>query len=168
MNGYVFNRMNKIKIPPQHKIAPGTQYAFTVNLAGDDLLHIMIGRYAALFKKMSEYVHFTMYPELSTVNRKLHYHGTITFKHWHSIMSFYDFVADKKDEMAIEMDFINWNDTNIFKNWSVYCIKDRHIMEPYLTHKKLPYKIINDSNILKTNDIHMNIKDALLYGLDDD
>lgn len=155
----------KIKLLPQGGICPGVEYAFTVNLSSDELLHIMVERYGAFFQKIKDYVYFDMFPELSNVARKLHYHGTIIFKSYKCIMPFYDIIGQYREELAIEMDSINWNNDNVFKNWYIYCRKDRHIMYPYMKAKKLPYRVRNDSQHM-SDKLHMNIRDMLISNLD--
>ncbi len=126
--------MLKTLIKPE-KITTGKIYTFNVNYRnplGSMSWRDLIILYKILFKKIQEHCFITMYPEFSPL-MKLHYHGTIQFKHYNDIIPAYMILEEA--DAGIEIDTIE------DYNWYVYCNKQRYLLEPFMMSKLRPYQI---------------------------
>lgn len=123
----------KIDLFPSYKIKRNLDYAFTISPKAD-LTHLQYESTAAFLYKLIPYCSFNLFPELTDINRGLHFHGTIRFKHYPDIMYVYDLIKDFQEDFAIEIDSIeDWY-------WYFYCRKSRQMMNGYMrSHKLLSY-----------------------------
>lgn len=123
--------------PPLEEISINTPYALTItpqdqqhgqsprlysfNIKSQDTLKYLPGTYK-------------LYTELSTKSCNIHYHGTIIFKDALQIATFYMNIPKIIQMASISLKPItSWE-------WTPYCIKQRHIMEPYCNSMSVEYK----------------------------
>lgn len=112
-------------------------YAFSINLAENRGVMKSIDSYMDIFERIKKLgVKFVFYPELSNLNRRLHYHGWIWFCDYDAVMAFYNLCGNVlQRQSSFKMRVISDYE------WHRYCVKNRHITKPYMLSKKLPYKV---------------------------
>lgn len=126
---------DKIKLVPSYTIKRNVDYAFTISPKADLTVCQCESTLAFLYRVAQMGVIFNLFPELTDKSRNLHWHGTIRFASYFSIMELYDLIRDYREDFAIEIDTIgNWY-------WYVYCRKSRHIMNKFMLGNKLPSAI---------------------------
>lgn len=148
------SKKSAFEYPHLEEILVGKPYALTINPAYQHTS--FTDSYITHMDTISlffPYANVVLRPEISTKTTRLHYHGTVTFKKYSLIAPFYYFIIPKlKDQCTFTIKPI------ADYEWSLYCVKSRHIMRPYLENIKLPYKITNSWRItmpIKITAIHV-------------
>lgn len=127
---------------PQQVISPEEielNRDYTITLAPNDVgqhwgTHNRIETCKIQMSSLIQYFHkdidYLIYMEVSRTGR-LHWHGTINFKSYESIVDFYvDRIHNLQNHMLIEIDSIK--DT---EKWQLYCTKSQKMKFPKLTPK---------------------------------
>lgn len=86
--------------------------------------------------------HIQLRPELSTKSVEWHWHGTIYFTETLDIVKFYKNIVQLKHlcTFAIKSIVLDWE-------WHLYCIKQRHLIKPYInavynrSRLRIPYNL---------------------------
>lgn len=113
-----------------HEFSPNQWLALSISISGEDLWHVQYARYVALFQRLAQYAMFELRPELST-SLRLHYHGIIKPKSYSKVIGLLTLLNDMKSHYTYS---VNKIDDSIV--WYLYCIKDRHIMKPFIQSTK--------------------------------
>lgn len=134
---------DKYDYPKLEELVPKRDYALTLNIAPHYQKNSFYENYIFLMEMLgdlvSPFAKFKLRPEISTKSTLFHVHGTLNFLSYSKILQFYAFGIKRLKEFCT---FVIKKIDNY--DWYLYCIKQRHIIKPYLleTYKyKIPYKI---------------------------
>lgn len=144
----------KFDYPKLEDLNPNVTYALTISPAPVYQKNSMFENYeflrALLKDNFDGLCQYTLRPEISTKSTHFHVHGDIKFTSSNNIFKFYAFkIKNLKDFCTFTIKPIMKTDPIESIQWCLYCLKQRHIIKPYLTetynNKKinLPYKITN-------------------------
>jgi len=147
---------DKYDYPKLEDIVPKRDYALTINIAPHYQKNSFYENYNFLMDMLTDlllpFAKFKLRPEISTKSTLFHVHGTVNFISYSKILQFYTFTIKRLKE------FCTFTIKKIENyDWYLYCIKQRHIIKPYLaeTYKgKIPYKITHLNVPEKNTKIH--------------
>jgi len=139
-----------INVLVPEKVLLDTWYTCTINLADtyDDINQTIQAYRYFLYKYIKPYVWFKFNPEISKLGR-FHLHGRIMFNEQIDIVLFYMNLKYISKEAAMEIDEIKDE-----KIWEDYCIKQKHIMGPYMLSIKKDYELTHE-NIKRETSVHL-------------
>lgn len=114
----------------------GVKYAFTINASDDSSIYpTMFERYEnAMLNLYKAGLYYDLYPEYSN-SMKLHFHGYVWFKDYKKLIPIFKILNDLKNSFTYTMKEIH------DYQWHVYCLKSRHIMQPWSKKQLRPYRL---------------------------
>ena len=133
-------KSNNFKPPHQfidiERLVSQQYYAFTINAAEDnDAYPTQYDYYDNVMKNLYKRgLWYELYPEYSN-SMKLHFHGFIKFTTTKSIIPIYKKLNDLKKYFTFAIKEIQ------DYQWQLYCLKSRHIMQPYSSKNRRTYKL---------------------------
>lgn len=156
MNKIAYNRgplNEKNHWPPLEELKVGQKYAITMSprnqyfLEGSDRARLQ-KFYIGIKELVNRYLKgsYTMYLELSTKSVNYHYHGEIMFSSEMEIVHFYLGLPELTRSTTLVM-------KELFKTesgeegdqiWSIYCQKQKRLIEPFCIKNYTPYILKSD------------------------
>lgn len=137
------------EFPSMENLLVDTNYAFTISLSkeyqyfnelAETRLDKVIRRTVSLLKQ-HPYIHFTIYPEVSTLSANVHFHGTISTDN--KFYFYMYFVHRFKDKASITVKPLNDPE-----EWEKYCLKNKETMKPIVEDDEIGmlYRITDKTN----------------------
>lgn len=140
---------SKFDYPKLEALSPNVTYALTISPAPVYQKNSLFENYDFMQQLLKDnfdgVCQYKLRPEISTKSTHFHVHGDIKFTSYDNIFKFYAYnIKRLKDFCTFTIKPID-----DYSQWYLYCIKQRHIIKPYIQHtyndKKisLKYKIKN-------------------------
>lgn len=155
------NQNFKDEIIPMEKLEHGEKYAFTITIEKQCRESLPQKRIMVVTRRTKDllqrynYIKFEIYPEISTYNCNIHFHGYIIIKDF--FLFYMEFIPFMVHNASMTIKPINDED-----KWREYVFKNKRYMERLYNHMDIHYKIthrtnnsldgeqsIDDSNILE-------------------
>lgn len=132
-------KKQKWSLIPTEDLDLNVWYSFTISPIGKyqgDQYSIAI----KILNGLSKYCNLHMVLELSTLARRVHFHGKIQFKTNYNIVKFYNSLGENKSYVTFEMDTIKDPE-----KWEKYIYKNKRYYEEYSQIMDWIYIVTNES-----------------------